>query len=71
MYTNPGDCVALANTLDGVIQAFTGSELSTGLGEMFSASFVSMAVAEAIQAAENAVADDVNDWERDRYIEFS
>jgi glutamine synthetase len=71
MYTNPGDCVALANTLDDAIQAFRGSELSSVLGEMFSASYVSMAAAEVIHAAENAAVDDVNDWERDRYLEFS
>ena len=71
MYTTPGDCVPLANTLDGAVQAFSSSELSSALGDMFSASYVSMAAAEVALAAENGTADDVNDWERYRYIEFS
>lgn len=71
MYTNPGDNAALANTLAGAVEAFTGSDLAGQLGDMFSTSYVSMAAAEVAHGAENAVADDVNDWERDRYIEFS
>ena len=61
----------LANTLDGAIQAFTASDLSAALGDMFSTSYLSMAAAEVAHAAENGDAEDVNDWERARYLEFS
>jgi len=71
MYASPGDSPALANTLSGAIEAYVGSDLAGELGEMFSASYLSMATAEAAHGADNAVADDVNDWERDRYLEFS
>jgi len=71
MYTNPGDCIPLANSLAGSIEAYSGSELAVQLGDMFSASYVSMAAAEVVLAAEHGVAGDVNDWERARYIEFS
>ena len=70
MYTTPGECVALASTLQGAIQAFSGSELAAAMGENFARSFVSLAQAEGALAADNATEDDVNDWERDRYIEF-
>ncbi len=71
MYTNPGDCIPLADTLTGAIEAFTGSELAAELGDMFATSYVSIAAAEVAHAAEHGEVDDVNDWERDRYIEFS
>lgn len=71
MYTNPGDAVPLANSLGDVVAAYDGSELASALGDMFSTSYVSIAAAEVAHAAENGVADDVNDWERDRYLEFS
>jgi len=71
MYTNPGDCTPLANNLDDAIAAFTGSELASALGDMFATSYLSIASADAAQGAENGVADDVNDWERGRYLEFS
>ncbi len=71
MYTNHGGSVPLATTLQGVIDAYAGSELAAELGDMFSTSYVSIATAEVAHAAEHAVVDDVNDWERDRYIEFS
>lgn len=70
MYTNPGTCTPLACTLQGVIDAYASSELAAELGDMFSRSFVSLAAAEVAHAGENAVADEVNEWERDRYIEF-
>ena len=71
MYTNPGECTPLANSLAGALEAYTGSELASALGDMFSTSYTSMAQAEVAHAAENGVVDDVNDWERGRYIEFS
>ena len=71
MYTNPGDCVALADTLGRMIKAFTGSELASSLGDMFSTSYLSMANAEFALAEDYAMDDGVNEWERHRYIEFS
>ncbi len=71
LYTNPGDSTPLATTLQGVIDAYKGSELAAALGDMFSTSYLSIAAAEVAHAAEHADPDDVNDWERDRYIEFS
>lgn len=70
MYTNPGDCSALAKTLPAMIDAYAGSPLAAELGDMFSRSYVSMAQAEVALAEGNAAADDVNDWERARYLEF-
>ena len=71
MYTTPGDNAALADNLADALEAYGGSELATLMGDMFSTSFISMAVGEVAHAAEHGVDDDVNDWERDRYIEFS
>lgn len=71
MYTNPGDCLPLATSLPGLIDAYAGSDLAAELGDMFSTVFVAMAGAEAAHAEEHADADTVNDWERARYIEFS
>lgn len=72
MYTNPGDCVPLPTDLSGAIDAFEGSALAAMLGDMFSASFVSIARAEVALAADNNLdPDDVNDWERARFIAFS
>jgi len=70
-YTEPGDASALPTTLADGIAAYTGSELASAMGEMFSTSYVSIAAAEVEHAAEHAATDDVNDWERSRYIEFS
>ncbi len=72
MYTNPGDHEALPADPAGVIAAFDGSALATQLGDMFSRSFVSIAQAELALVAEHSPEpDDVNDWERARYIEHS
>ena len=72
MYTEPGDCVPLATDLTGAIEAFEGSGLASMLGDEFSRSFVSLAREEERLAAENNPdPDDVNDWERARYLEFS
>lgn len=72
MYTNPGDAAPLPTDLAGAIAAFSGSELADQLGDTFARSYVSIAEAEVAHAAENnPEADDVNDWERARFIEHS
>ena len=72
MYTEPGDCPPLATDLTGSIDAFEGSGLASMLGDEFSRSYVSLAREEERLAAENNPdPDDVNDWERARYLEFS
>ncbi len=72
MYTNPGDALALPADLAGAIAAFSGSDLATQLGDIFSRSYVSIAEAEVALAAEHSPEpDDVNDWERARFIEHS
>lgn len=72
MYTNPGDASALPTDLAGAIAAFSGSDLASQLGDVFSRSYVSIAEAEVALAAENnPEPDDVNDWERARFIEHS
>jgi glutamine synthetase len=71
MYTHPGDAAALPATLADAIAAYDGSELAGRLGDTFSRSYVSIAQAEVALAAEHGLAGDVNDWERDRYIEHS
>ena len=72
MYTNPGEALALPTDLAGAIAAFSGSDLASQLGDIFSRSYVSIAEAEVALAAENnPEPDDVNDWERARFIEHS
>ena len=72
MYGNPGDCTALPTDLAGAIAAFEGSDLAGRLGDTFGRSYVSIAQAEVALAAENNTdPDDVNDWERERFIEHS
>jgi len=72
LYSNPGDATALPTDLTGAIEAFKGSDLASQLGDTFSRSFVSIANGEVLLAAEhNPDADDVNDWERQRFIEHS
>ncbi len=72
MYGAPGDKTALPTDLAGAIAAFEGSELAGRLGDTFSRSYVSIAQAEIPLAAENSPdADEVNDWERQRFIEHS
>jgi glutamine synthetase len=70
MYSDPGDCVVLPNTLPDAIDAFEAGALGAQLGEKFARSFVCAARHEAALGAEHAPdADDVNDWERQRYAE--
>ncbi len=72
MYTNPGDCTPLPADLAGAMAAYEGSGLAGQLGEMFSTSYLSIAAAEVAHANENSPdPDDVNDWERERFIEHS
>ncbi|MDH3679187.1 MAG: glutamine synthetase family protein [Acidimicrobiia bacterium] len=72
MYSNPGDHPALPTDLAGAIAAYDGSPLAAQLGDMFSKSYISIAVAEVGHAAEHAPdPDEVNDWERARFIEHS
>ncbi len=70
MYGNPGDHTPLPTDLPGAIAAYKDSALAAQLGETFSRSYVSIAEAEVPLAADNNPdADDVNDWERARFIE--
>ncbi len=70
MYGNPGDHAALPTSLADAIAAFSGSPLAAKLGDVFSRSYVSIAQAEVALAAENnPEVDDVNDWERQRFME--
>ena len=72
MYTNPGDHAPLPADLRGAIDAYAASPLAGRMGEVFSRSYTSIAEAEVALAAEHAPdPDDVNDWERDRFIEHS
>ena len=72
MYTNPGDCPEVPAELELAIAAFDGSPIAGQLGDMFSRSYVSIARHEAALGAEHAPdPDDVNDWERQRYLEHT
>ena len=72
MYTNPGETEPLPTDIAGAVAAYEGSALGAELGDMSSESFVSIAKAEIALAAENSPdADEVNDWERARYLEHS
>lgn len=72
MYGNPGDNTALPTDLTGAIAGFSGSALASQLGDIFSRSYVSIAEAEVALAAENSTdEDDVNDWDRARFLEHS
>ena len=70
MYTNPGDCPRVPGDLAAAIAAFDGSPIAAQLGDVFSRSYVSIARHEAALGAEHSPdPDDVNDWERHRYME--
>jgi len=72
MYTSPGECKPLPTDLAGAVATFEGSPLAARLGAEFSRSFASIAAAEIGLAAENSTdADEVNDWERARFLEHS
>lgn len=70
MYTDPGDCAPVPADLATAIAAFDGSPIAAQLGDMFSRSYVSIARHEMALGAEHAPdPDEVNDWERERYME--
>lgn len=72
MYSNPGEHAPLPADLAGGVAAFAGSSLAAQLGDTFARSYTSIAEAEIALAAEHSPdEDDVNDWERARYIEHS
>jgi len=72
MYTNPGQATALAGDLAGAIDAFDGSDLAAALGEEFSTTLLGTCKFELELGAQNSHdGDDVNDWERARYLEMS
>ncbi len=72
LYTNPGDHEPLPADYPSTIEAFADSELAGLMGDMFARSYVSIARAEQALAAENAgQGDEVNEWERARYMEHS
>lgn len=72
MYGNPGDSPALPTDLAGALAAYDGSALAGMLGDTFSKSYASIAAAEVAMVAENNPdPDDVNDWERARFMEHS
>ena len=72
MYGNPGDNVAIPTDLAGALAAFEGSALAGMLGDVFSRCYASIAAAELPLAAENNPdPDEVNNWERERFIEHS
>lgn len=72
MYGNPGDSAPLPTDLASAVAAYEGSPLAFMLGDVFSKSYVSIAAAEVAMVAEhNPDPDDVNDWERARFIEHS
>ncbi len=72
VYGNPGNHKPLPTDLASAVAAYSGSLLANQLGDTFSKSYVSIAEAEVALAAEHSVEpDDVNDWERERFIEHS
>lgn len=71
-YTNPGDHAPLPATLADAVASYRDSRLAELLGDKFSRSYVSIAEAEIAHAAEHSPdADEVNDWERTRFIVHS
>ena len=71
-YTNPGDHAPLPTTLADAVASYRDSRLAELLGDKFSRSYVSIAEAEIAHAAEHSPdADEVNDWERTRFIVHS
>ena len=74
MYDDPGGATPLpANAADG-IAAYEGSALAAALGVEFSTNFLLMAKSELekfLEAGCDPAGDDVSDWERHRYLEFT
>ncbi len=72
MYTDPGDCQPLPTDLAESLAAFSGSSLAAQLGDTFARSFASIVAHEVALGAEHGGAgDDINEWERARYLEHS
>jgi len=72
LYSNPGDSVALPTVLGVAVAAYKGSDLARQLGEPFSTVYLCLADHEVALGAEHAgEGDDVNDWERQRYAEYT
>lgn len=72
LYTNPGDATVLPADLPSAIEAFGGSQLAAQLGDEFARSYASISTAEVALGAEHSKdADEVNDWERERYMDHS
>jgi len=58
--------------LPSAIEAFGGSQLAAQLGDEFARSYASISTAEVALGAEHSKdADEVNDWERERYMDHS
>lgn len=71
-YARPGDAAPIPPDFAGAMAAYRGSPLASILGELFSASYLSIASAELeLFAANSDHPDEVNDWERSRYMEHS
>ncbi|MGA9279640.1 glutamine synthetase family protein [Ilumatobacter sp.] len=72
MYTEPGECAPLPNTLPDAIDQFESGVLAAQLGEKFAVSYVALARHDYALGTEHAPdPEDVNDWERIRYAEHS
>jgi glutamine synthetase len=71
MYTEPGNCAQLPDTMDAAIKEFRNSALAAALGPAFAENFVVLAEYEQALAAEAMAGDPdvVTDWERARYLE--
>jgi glutamine synthetase len=71
-YSHPGEHAELPADLSSSIKAYADSPLAEQLGDVFSRSLASIALADlALAAFHNPHEDDVNDWERARFIEHS
>ena len=70
LYTNPGDATLLPADLQTAIDAFSESNLAKQLGSEFAKNYASISVAEVALGAEHSQhTDEVNDWERERYMD--
>ena len=69
-YTNPGAATPFTTDYTESVTAFSQSPLGGLLGDMFTRSYTSIAVAEdALYAEHGGKGDEVNQWERDRYLD--
>ena len=71
-YANPGDAVAIPADFAAAIAAFDGSALAGMLGEPLARTLVTAAETELeLFGANSPHPDEVNNWERSRYMEHS